>query len=101
MKLSKLLSRISVLVVLLICIVSSFGVSGSWIYYKPTDAYDYGFTAGIVDFGYSPEEILPGGGGQAPDEDSSGSGESSEVTPGENHYVLIDLVLNENDKGYG
>ncbi len=99
MKLSKLLSRISLLVVLLICIASAFGVAGSWIYYKPTDAYDYGFTAGMVDFGYTPEEILPGGGGQAPGEDSSGG--STEVTPGENHYVLIDLVLNENDKGYG
>ena len=42
------------------------------------------------EFSFKPEEVLPGGGETNP-----------VVTPGENHYKLLDLVLNEDDKGYG
>lgn len=39
-------------------------------------------------FEYPPEEILPGG-------------EMEDAELGESHFALIDLILNERDKGYG
>ena len=41
-----------------------------------------------MDFEFAPEQLLPGG-------------EVEDAELGESHFKLIDLVLNEDDKGYG
>ncbi len=65
------------------------GVCASWIYTEesvPPVSDTSNLTASL--FEYAPEEILPGG-------------DIVESELGGNHYVLVDLVLNENNKGYG
>ena len=42
----------------------------------------------IMAFEYPPEQILPGG-------------DTQEAPLGQNHLALIELILNERDKGYG
>lgn len=77
----------------LLCLVTVFSVGGvyaTWAYAEisPTPA-EQGMNVSLNVFDYPPEEILPGG-----DNDE-------ELTLGENHYVLIDLIFNESNKGYG
>ena len=81
------------------------GVSATWLYAdvmaSPVSS-DVGMTLGV--FEYSPEEILPGGGGSEPGEgegDEPGGNEPEDVPIGENHYILINLILNHEDSKYG
>ncbi len=74
------------------CILLLFSVSGvyaTWLYAEqspmPADQF-VGLSLGVFD--YTPEEILPGG-------------ENEEAELGQSHFALIDLILNESDKGYG
>lgn len=91
MKLSKLLSRISLLVVLLICIASAFGVAGSWVYFKDVEPYEKNYAFGMGEFDYwTGAETLP------------------DDVEGEDHSHLIAMVLNGvikdengNDKAIG
>lgn len=77
---------------LLLCLVlllSFGGVYASWSYAElsPSPVYQQvGLDLAI--FEYPPEEILPGG-------------DIEEAPLGEDHFGLIDLILNENDKDYG
>ncbi len=65
------------------------GVFGTWIFAEPTViSKDGDFTVDISVFDYNAEEILPGGGTEIPD-------------IGQNHYTLIDKILNEMQKSYG
>ena len=71
-------------------LMSSFSVYGSWIYYADTVPFGYTVLKKMGEFEYAPEEVLPGG-----------SESNQEVELGGNHFALIDLILNEKDKGYG
>ena len=66
------------------------GVSATWIFAEPTvPSVDGDFSSvSISVFDYNAEEILPGGGVEIPD-------------IGQNHYTLIDKILNETNKNYG
>ena len=66
------------------------GVYATWILAEPTvPSVDGNFSSvSISIFDYKAEEILPGGDIELPD-------------IGENHYVLLDKVLNETNKNYG
>ena len=78
----------SLLLALLLC--STVGGAFATLKYALQDLSpsngDVGF--GVQQFEFAPENILPGGGHE-------------EVELGGDHYGLIDLILNENDKGYG
>ena len=70
-----------------LALLSSAFVYGAWVYYQDTVPVGYGVSHQLGEFGYAPEEVVPGG--------------EHEATLGENHLKLIDLILNEKDKGYG
>ena len=73
----------------LILALSVGGVYAVWTYYdEPIESQDGAMGVNISVFDYTPEEILPGGDVEIPD-------------IGQNHHVLIDLILNESNKGYG
>ncbi len=77
---------------LLLCLVLVLSVGGAyavWVYHVSPEPISNQLRLDLGIFDYSPEEILPGGGG--------GTGV---VTPGENHLGLLDLVLNE-DSNFG
>lgn len=65
------------------------GVFATWRYAEispqPTEQT---VNLAVSPFEYPPEEILPGG-------------EMEEAELGQNHFALIDLILNESNKGYG
>ena len=69
----------------LIMIGSVGGVFATW-YYADGTVSDVNGNLGVSlsDFVWEPEEILP-----------------TESEIGENHLALIELILNENEKGYG
>ncbi len=72
-----------------LAILTVGGVWANWIYPEeviPTVTDASKLTLSF--FEYKPEEILPGG-------------DIVESELGGNHYVLVDLVLNESNKGYG
>lgn len=84
------IKRISTLVCVLsltLALLSSAFVYGAWVYYQDTVPVGYEVYHQMGEFGYAPEEVIPGG--------------EHEASLGENHLKLIDLVLNENEKGYG
>ena len=82
---SKFLSVFLLLAILL----TIGGVYASWSYaaMDPVDV-DQSFGVGLEIFEFHPEDILPGG-------------DDQEAELGQNHFGLIDLILNENDKNYG
>ena len=87
MKVLKVLFPVSLLVLLTVFIISSFAVYGSWIYYQNAEDYYYQTLGSVVDFGYAPEEVVPGG--------------DNTAELGQNHLNVINLILWEDDKGYG
>jgi len=87
MKRSKTLLSLALLVGVALCMFSTTDVYGIWVYFQPTSPIDYQEPFVMGEFGYIPEEILPGG--------------DEEVQPGQDHYNLIDCVLNENTLGFG
>ncbi|MBR2454308.1 MAG: hypothetical protein IKB35_04830 [Clostridia bacterium] len=84
-----MLKRILVLFILIIAVISTGGVYATWRFAADSpheQQVDVGITLDVFD--YKPEEVLPGG-------------ELEEAPLGENHFALIDLILNESNKGYG
>ena len=81
--------RRSILFFFCFVLLSIGGAYATW-HYAMLPPLSVEKTAGvsISVFEYAPEEILPGG-------------ESQEAELGQNHLLLIDLILNERDKGYG
>lgn len=74
---------------LLLILFSIGGVYAVWVYAElPAAPAEQTIACSILAFEYPPETILPGG-------------EIEESELGENHYYLIDLILNESNKGYG
>lgn len=77
------------LLLCLLALVTVGGVYATWAFADEAMtpvAESMGFDLSV--FEYTPEEVLPGG-----------DIVDSEI--GENHLALIDLILNEKDKGYG
>lgn len=78
-------------IIALICsfcwIISGVGVYAVWTYFADVPSTDDTVSMTTGQFGYKVEEVVPGGDHQA--------------ILGQNHLVLIDLILNEDDKGYG
>lgn len=73
----------------LLALLTLGGVWASWTYAEaPAPSVSEKTGLSISAFDYTPEEVLPGG-------------DIVESELGGNHYVLVDLVLNENNKGYG
>ena len=74
----------------LIALLSVGGVYATW-HFSDTqpEAVQEEVNITMMDFEFAPEQLLPGG------------TEEEEVEIGENHFALMDLVLNESDKGYG
>ena len=87
---SRGMMRNTALLLALLLLVSVGGVYAVWQYAEPPYPATENFDSHVGLFDYTPEEVLPGG-------DSN----EKPVTPGANHYGLIDLILNEADKGYG
>ena len=70
-------------------VLSIGGVYATWKYGGgPSQPAEHIMGLSLAVFEYPPEEILPGGG-------------MEEAVLGEDHYGLIDLILNEREKGYG
>ena len=77
------------LILCLVVILSIGGVFATWKYAELSPAEkDQSIDMSLSVFDYPPEQILPGG-------------DTEQATPGENHNKLIDLILNEAEKGYG
>lgn len=85
---------VAIAMVVLICVTSVFAIStgsilANWYYFPLSEPETVQNQAQpeIGEFYYKPEEVLPGGG----------------VVPeiGKNHLDLLQLILYENDKGYG
>ena len=78
---------------LLLCLMIIFsfgGVYATWQYAEASPAPTLkGVGISISEFNYPPEEILPGG-----------EGNGGEVELGENHLVLVRLIVDEAEKGY-
>ena len=77
---------------LILCIVVIFSIGSAYATWKyaclsPAEK-DQSIDISLSVFDYPPEQILPGG-------------DTEQATPGENHNKLIDLILNEAQKGYG
>lgn len=83
-----MIKRVSRYLMLLCCLsilASVGGVFATWYYAQSTVAdVNQGVGVSLSDFVWEPEEILP-----------------TESKIGENHLVLIELILNESNKGYG
>ena len=77
------------LILCLAILLSAGGVYATWKYAElnPDEkSQEIGMSLSVFD--YPPEQILPGG-------------DTVSANPGENHNKLIDLILNEMEKGYG
>ena len=87
---TKRLSRKLFTLVLLLSTVLVSGVYATWSYARgeitPSNEHFDGITLNVFEF--PPDEILPGG-------------DTQTAQPGQNHYGLMELVLNESKKGYG
>lgn len=69
----------------LFVLASIGGVFATWYYtYETTPSVQENLSVSLSEFEWKPEEILP-----------------TESEIGENHLALIELILNENQKGYG
>ena len=79
------MKKIPIIIVAFICLISVFGISLSaeWIYPDMSISYEKDSQTEVTlnEFGYAPEEVLPGG-----DNDE-------EVIVGENHLMLIQNIV--------
>lgn len=80
------------LFIMIISLVSLFSIGGVYATWRFADLQaekvQEEMSVELLDFQYDPEQLLPGG-------------VVEDAVVGGNHYVLIDLVLNEDNKGYG
>ena len=86
----RIIKFIFTLLTVSILLGASTGVYALWNYANGAEPAETEQSVGMGVFEYKAEEILPGG-----------SENSGPVEIGGNHNVLIDLILNEDDKGYG
>jgi len=83
------MSKRLALILLLSILLTIGGVYATWRYAElQASPVEQTMNISLSVFEYPPEEILPGG-------------DKEEAELGENHFALIDLILNENDKKYG
>ncbi len=84
-----MIKRFLLPLICLMLVLSTGGVYATWLYAEgsPQPAEQI-MGLSLAVFEYPPEEILPGG-------------EMEEAELGGDHYGLIDLILNEKQKGYG
>ena len=89
-----MIKRYAIVLICLITIASTGGVFATWQYTAlgPTPA-DKSVGVSLSIFDYPPEEVLPGGGG-------GGGGNTDPVNPGENHFKIIDIIVNTANKDY-
>ena len=81
--------RVLPIFLVLILALSVGGVYAGWLYAdEPIESQEGAMGVNISVFDYTPEEILPGGDVEIPN-------------AGQNHHALIELILNESQKGYG
>ena len=79
----------SILLISFISLLSVGGAYATWRFAdRETSAVQEQMGIVLMDFEFAPEQLLPGG-------------EVEEAELGESHFKLIDLILNEDDKGYG
>lgn len=79
----------SILLISFISLLSVGGAYATWHFAdRETSAVQKQMDIMLMDFEFAPEQLLPGG-------------EVEDAELGESHFKLIDLVLNEDDKGYG
>ena len=84
-----MVKRLLLPLICLMLLLSTGGVYATWLYTGgPIQPAEQEMMLSLAVFEYKPEEILPGG-------------EMEEAVLGEDHYGLIDLILNEREKGYG
>ena len=84
-----MVKRLSLLLLFLVFSFSITGVYAVWTFSEGAmTSNNESMNMNISVFEYKPEEILPGGDSEKPE-------------IGQNHLILIDLVLNEDSKGYG
>ena len=88
---AKIMLRASATIMGIFLLLSVGGVFAVWIYPNGvSDPQDTPISISMSVFDYTPEEVLPGG-----DENDE------EIVAGENHFSLIDRILNEKEKSYG
>ena len=73
------------LIVCVICMCCISGVYAVWTYLGPANAIESEKGVTISEFGYAVEEVVPGGGGEVDD---------SNVEVGQNHYNMINSIVN-------
>ena len=73
-----------VLAIFMLLALTVTGAFATWIYYYDPEPLEQGLESYMGEFAWEPEEILP-----------------TESELGKNHLALIELILNENNKGYG
>ena len=84
-----MIKRLLLPLICIMLVLSTGGVYATWLYAgSPIQPAEQEMMLSLAVFEYKPEEILPGG-------------EMEEAVLGEDHYGLIDLILNEREKGYG
>ena len=80
------LGRLSIFLIALVCVVSALtmSVNAQWLYHDPTIMFNQGVdtSVNLVEFEYTPEEVLPGG-----------SGNTEQVIVGQNHLMLIKNIV--------
>ena len=85
-----MIKRYAIILIALIMLLSTGGVYATWQYAEAGSApqqKNIGLTLSV--FEYPPEEILPGG-----------SENTGEVELGENHFAVIELIVNGAGNGY-
>lgn len=83
------ISNILVALLLFFTVITTTGVFATWKYATESPApVQHDVSVSLMVFNYPPGEILPGG-------------DNEEAELGSDHYYLIDLILNEDSKGYG
>lgn len=75
---------LSIITIFMLLALTVTGAFATWIYYYEPEPLEQGLESYMGEFAWAPEEILP-----------------TESELGKNHLALIELILNENNKGYG
>ena len=84
-----MLRRFVLPILFLMTVLCIGGVYATWTYSQlPPSPAEQTMGLSLMVFEYPPEQILPGG-------------DTQEAPLGQNHLALIELILNERDKGYG
>ena len=83
--------RFAIIITCVVLLATTGGVFATWQYAEnsPTPQ-QHNVGVSLSEFYYPPEEILPGGGGSA----------SGEVALGENHFAVIEIIVNTAGNGY-